>query len=130
MILATSAVVAVLQGEPEAERFAGLIESTDHLHISTATVLDASLVLGAARQQVLDAFLGEARAVAVPVDQAQLAIARQAHLRYGRGSGSPARLNYGDCFYYALAKAWDRPLLFKGDDFGRTDVTVAASYQA
>ena len=125
MILDTSAVVAILQGEPEAQRFAGLIESADHVHISTATVLEASLVLGAVRQQVLDAFLGESRAVAVPVDETQLAAARQAHLRYGRGSGSPARLNYGDCFSYALAKTWDRPLLFKGDDFGHTDVAIA-----
>ena len=127
MILDTSAVVAILRGEPEAERFAGLIETADRMHISTATVLEASLVLGAPRQQVLDAFLGEARAVAVPVDETQLAVARRAHLRYGRVSGSSARLNYGDCFSYALAKAWDRPLLFKGDDFVHTDVTVAAS---
>lgn len=127
MILDTSAIVAILEGEPEAAKFAGLIESADRVHISTATVLEASLVLGAARQQVLDDFLVEARVVAAVVDEKQLAVARQAHLRFGRGSGSPARLNYGDCFSYALAKAWDRPLLFKGDDFGHTDVAVAAS---
>ena len=67
------------------------------------------------------------RAIAVPVDETQLAVARWAHLRYGRGSGSAARLNYGDCFSYALARAWDRPLLFTGKDFGHTDVTVAAN---
>ncbi|MDN5764143.1 MAG: type II toxin-antitoxin system VapC family toxin [Microlunatus sp.] len=124
MILDTSAVVAILQGEPEAEALAGLIESVDRVHISTATVVEASLVLGGARQQVLDDFLASAGAVVVPFDETQVAIARRAHLRYGRGSGSPARLNYGDCFSYALAIASDRPLLFKGSDFTHTDVAV------
>lgn len=124
MILDTSAVVAILQGEPEAEALAALIESVDRVHISTATVVEASLVLGGARQQVLDDFLASAGAVVVPFDETQVAIARRAHLRYGRGSGSPARLNYGDCFSYALAMASDRPLLFKGRDFTHTDVAV------
>lgn len=125
MILDTSAVVAVLQLEPEAEQFAGLIESVPDVRISAATVLEASLVLGRSRQRLLDQFLEEAGAVVVPVDERQLAIAREAHLRFGRGSGATARLNYGDCFSYACAIALDEPLLFKGDDFGQTDVLDA-----
>ena len=126
MILDTSAIVAILEDEPEAARFATLIESALHVRISVATVLEASIVLGAARQQILDEFLATVSAVVEPVDTAQLAAARRAHLRYGRRSGSPARLNYGDCFSYALAMTMDLPLLFKGNDFVHTDVIPAA----
>lgn len=125
MILDTSAIMAILQDAPEAEILASLIESVDQLYISAATVVEASLVLGRARQQLLDEFLTVAGAMVAPVDEAQAGLARQAHLRYGRGSGSPARLNYGDCFSYALAAATGRPLLFKGDDFAHTDLVSA-----
>ncbi|MBA2695701.1 MAG: type II toxin-antitoxin system VapC family toxin [Ornithinimicrobium sp.] len=125
MILDTSAVVAILQAEPEADRFAQLLESADRVHISVATVLEASLVVGPPRQRLLDDFLTIAGAVTVPVDDDQLALARTAHLRFGRGSGSSARLNFGDCFAYALAQVTGEELLFKGDDFGHTDVRSA-----
>lgn len=121
----TSAVVAILQGEPEAPEFAELIESANRLLISVATVLECSLVLGPARQRLLDDFLAIAGADQVAVDADQLGIARAAHLRFGRESGSPARLNFGDCFPYALAVARSEPLLFKGQDFGHTDVRPA-----
>jgi ribonuclease VapC len=62
-----------------------------------------------------------------PVTIEQGRIAAEAHRRYGRGSGHPARLNFGDCFSYALAKATGEPLLFKGDDFGHTDVATAVA---
>ena len=97
MIVDTSAVVAILQAEPEAERFAELIESARGVHLSVATVLEASLVVGASRQRLLDDFLTIAAAVRVSVDDQQLAQTRSAHLRFGRSSGSPARLNVGDC---------------------------------
>lgn len=125
MIIDTSAVVAILQGEPEAEELAVLIEQADEVLVSTATVLEASLVLGPGRRDVLDAFLLEAHATLVPFDGPQLELARTAHSRYGRGSGSSARLNFGDCFAYALAVAFEQPLLFTGDDFSRTDVAQA-----
>ncbi|HLR96051.1 MAG TPA: type II toxin-antitoxin system VapC family toxin [Jiangellaceae bacterium] len=126
MILDTSAIVAILQGEPEAEEFAALIEGADRLLISAATALEASIVLGRARQEVLDEFRTTAGAQVEPVDAVQLSIARDGYQRYGRGSGSAARLNFGDCFSYALAIATDLPLLFKGSDFVHTDVRVAA----
>ena len=126
MILDTSAIVAILMGEPEAPRFAALIEDVDAPLVSAATVLEASLVLGASRDTLLDEFLAIADAQVVPVDAAQLAAARTAHRRFGRGSGSPARLNYGDCFSYALASVTGRPLLFKGEDFSHTDLQAAA----
>lgn len=126
MILDTSAIIAILQGEPEAAQFAELIESAPRVHISAATALEASIVLGRSRQHLLDAFLTTAGAVVEAVDAEQLAIARGAHSRFGRGSGSPARLNYGDCFSYALAKALDAPLLFTGEDFVHTDVRLVA----
>jgi len=63
--------------------------------------------------------------LSLPVTEAQARIAREAYRDFGRGSGHPARLNFGDCFAYALAKAMNEPLLFKGDDFTRTDITSA-----
>lgn len=126
MILDTSAIVAILQDEPEAAVFAALIESAGRVHISAATVLEASIVLGGQRQRLLDDFLATARAAVEPVDEEQLRIARRAYLQYGRRSGSPARLNYGDCFSYALATVFGAPLLSKGADFIHTDVTSAS----
>lgn len=127
MILDTSAVVAVLQLEPEAERFANLMASAAGIEISAATVLEASIVLGPTRQNALDKLLGLVGASVASVDEDQLAAARLAYLTYGRRSGSPARLDYGDCFSYALAKCRKRPLLFKGNDFGHTDIEPADS---
>jgi ribonuclease VapC len=123
MILDTSAIVAILYGEDEGIRFAELIESVDEVLVSAATVLEASIVLGPRRQHLLADFLSIACARIVPVNEDQLAIARRGHLRYGRGSGSKARLNFGDCFTYALAKATGQAVLFKGDDFTHTDLT-------
>jgi ribonuclease VapC len=73
----------------------------------------------------LDAFLEAAGTTIVPFDEDQARVARAAYARYGKGSGSPARLNFGDCFSYALAKTTGLPLLFKGDYFTHTDVTPA-----
>ncbi len=126
MILDTSAIIAILNSEPEARLFAELIEMADEVSISIATVLEASLVVGPARQELLDEFLAVAQARAIPVDGDQLRVARAAHLQFGRGSGSPARLNFGDCFSYALSARTGQALLFKGKDFSHTDVKVAA----
>ena len=125
MILDSSAVVALLRDEPEAEAFRHLIERADEVAISAATLVEVSLVVGPDRQAVLDRFLVAAGARVEPVDAAQASIARQAAIRFGRRSGSPAKLNFGDCFSYALASATGRPLLCKGDDFVHTDLELA-----
>lgn len=125
MILDSSAVVAIIRDEPEAHGFSEAIAAAATVAVSTATVLELSIVLGPLRQQVLDDFLATMRVALVPVDGDQLTVARRAHIAYGRGSGSRARLNYGDCFSYALAKSTGEPLLFKGDDFVHTDVVPA-----
>lgn len=125
MILDSSAVVAILRGEPEAEAFRTLIESADTVAISAASVVELSLVVGPDRQEVLDRFLAVAGAVIEPVDGEQVAAARRAAMRFGRGSGSAAKLNFGDCFAYALAAVAGQPLLCKGDDFVHTDLELA-----
>lgn len=127
MILDSSAVVAIITDEPEARDFSEVIAASPSVSVSTASVLEMSIVLGPLRQTVLDDFLDAVRANVVPVDGHQLTLARRAHITFGRGSGSPARLNYGDCFSYALAKVTGEPLLFKGEDFVHTDVVAAFS---
>lgn len=129
IVVDTSAVIAVLLGEPEATALADVLASGEKVALSTGTALEMALVAqakwgssGAAR---LDKFLGELPLTYVPVDTDHLRLAREAHGRYGRGTGHPARLNFGDCFSYALARALDAPLLFKGDDFVHTDVRSA-----
>jgi ribonuclease VapC len=128
VILDTSALVAILFEEPEAEGFARLILEADVCRLSVANRLELSMVLErqarpeAARQA--DAFLRAAAIVEEPVTLQQGALARQAFYDFGRGRHS-ARLNFGDCFAYALAKAMDEALLFKGLDFIHTDVRIA-----
>lgn len=130
MIVDTSALMAIVNREPESEQFRALLHARD-FSLSAATLVETEIVVGG---RLLDEGLRELRsllrgaeAVIVPVDEAQARLASDAYRRYGRGSGHPARLNYGDCFSYALAIAHDEPLLFKGDDFGHTDVRIAAS---
>lgn len=130
MILDTSAVVAVLELEPEADEFIRFIGEADVCRISAANLLELFIVVGARRneglEKDLDLFLESARLSIEPFTPAQARIARVAYRTFGKGSGHPARLNFGDCFAYALAKDLDEPLLFKGDDFSRTDVRIAA----
>ncbi|WP_300267579.1 type II toxin-antitoxin system VapC family toxin [Microbacterium sp.] len=127
MIVDTSALVAVMLAEPEAQRFRRVLEQ-ESTAISAATVVESEIVVrsrkGAAGLNELRQALQTTEIVAV--DEHQALIASDAYERYGRGSGSPAKLNYGDCFSYALAIARDEPLLFKGDDFIHTDVRVGA----
>lgn len=128
MILDTSVLVAILFQEPEAEDFARLILAADICRLSVANQLELAIVLerqarpDAARQA--EAFLRAAAIVVEPVTLQQGALARQAYYDFGRGRHR-ARLNFGDCFAYALAKAMDEPLLFKGREFVQTDVRVA-----
>ena len=125
MVLDTSALMAMLLGEPSSERIIAAVEADTRRLVSAATVVEASLVVlgryGEAGDPLLDRLLRTLGAEVVAVDEEQVALARDAALRYGRG---PASLNFGDCFSYALAVARDEPLLFVGDDFSKTDVEV------
>ncbi len=127
MVLDTSAIMAMLLGEPSSEQLIAAVESDPRRLVSAATVVEASLVMlgryGEAGEPLLDRLFRSLGATVVPVDEEQVALARDAALRYGRGR-SPASLNFGDCFSYALAVASDEPLLFVGDDFSKTDVEV------
>ena len=125
MIIDTSAILAILFREPDAERFARAITAASSRRISAATLLEATIVLesrsGSAAAHELDAFLRRAQIELAPVTPEQAQTARQAWRRFGKGN-HPAGLNFGDCFAYALAKATREPLLFKGRDFELTDI--------
>ena len=129
MVLDTSALMAVLFDEPERRRFNELIAAAPVCRLSTATFVEASIVvetrLGETGGRELDLFVHRARIELTPVDADQAEIARAAHRRHGKGRG-PAGLNFGDCFSYALSMATGEPLLFKGDDFSKTDIESAA----
>ena len=126
MILDTSAIVAILQYEPEAVEFARAVEDNRPVRISAATWLEAAVVVDGNRSPALsrrfNEFLREAGVEIESVTARQGELAREAYRTYGRGSGHPAHLNYGDCFAYALAMEKDEALLFKGKDFASTDV--------
>ena len=128
MILDTSALVAVLYGEPEARDFVERIHAADVCRISVANHVELSMVvesqLGPNGMRQADAFLRRAGVVAEPVTVEQGDLARQAFLDFGKGRHK-AGLNFGDCFAYALARATGEALLFKGDDFALTDIRRA-----
>ena len=129
MILDTSAVIAILKQEPEAEDFARAIAAAETVAISAVSFVEAAVVVDSARDPVasrrLDEFLRAARAGIEPVTAEQAEIARQAYRDFGKGSGHAAKLNFGDCFAYALARTRGEVLLFKGRDFRETDVQMA-----
>jgi ribonuclease VapC len=125
VIVDSSALVAIMRGEVEAATFARLLQETSMVQVSAATLFETSTVIGPDWQETLDLMIEAAGAEVVAFDAAQSRSARWAYLTYGKGSGSPARLNLGDCFSYALAKTTGQPLLFKGGDFTHTDVTPA-----
>ena len=126
MIVDSSALLAILRNEPEAEQCARAIESATSRRISAANFLEAAIVIDGSRDPVasrrLDELLRLAEFEIEPVTEEQARIARDAYRDFGKGSGHPAQLNFGDCFAYALAKSVGEPLLFKGKDFARTDV--------
>lgn len=126
MIVDTSVLVAVLTAEPDSVRLADELTLAVRPAVSAATYLETSIVIDARRDPVISRRLDELLELAdmevVPVTREQAAIARAAYRDFGKGSGHAAKLNFGDCFAYALAKERSEPLLFKGDDFGHTDV--------
>jgi ribonuclease VapC len=130
MIVDTSVVIAVLKEECDGARFLrALTMSTQPKRISAANYLEAAIVVDANRNPLLsrrlDDLIVQTEIEIEAVTPQQADIARAAYRDFGRGSGHPAQLNFGDCFAYALAKSMREPLLFKGDDFAHTDVASA-----
>ncbi|GAB3498275.1 type II toxin-antitoxin system VapC family toxin [Flexivirga lutea] len=126
MIVDTSALIAILKEEPEADQLMRVLASRPS-RISASTLLETMIVGTPARRLDVRGLLEMTATNVVPFDRNLTELAATAHRQFGRGSGSPAKLNFGDCFSYALAKAYDEPLLFKGDDFSHTDVRSALS---
>ena len=129
MVIDTSALLAILLGEPEATRLVQAIVSAENRSVGAPTIVETAAVLlarkGPSGAIALDALLQrlDIEIVAMSVDAAT--VARGAYQRFGKGVGSPGVMNYGDCLAYGVAMSASEPLLFKGDDFSRTDAAVA-----
>lgn len=127
MIVDSSAVLAILFNEPDAAIYATAIASAATCRISAANYVETAVVVesqSTAGGRQFDTFMRRAGIAIEPVTEEQALLARQAYADFGKGR-HPAGLNFGDCFAYALAKAMREPLLFKGNDFSRTDVEAA-----
>jgi ribonuclease VapC len=129
VIIDTSALIAILRAEPDAGEMARAIERAQIRRISAANWLETAVVIDASRDPVasrrFDELVQTAELHVEPVTRDQARIARDAYRDFGRGSGHKADLNFGDCFAYALAKSTGEDLLFKGNDFGHTDIASA-----
>ena len=129
LVVDSSAWVAILRQEPEARALVEAITSADTVHVSAASYVEVGAVVDGARDPIasrrFDELLELFQVVVEPVTPGQARRARDAYRDFGRGSGHPARLNYGDVFSYALATELRAPLLFKGTDFTHTDVIDA-----
>ena len=130
-VVDTSAVVAIFSMEAEGSAMLDFV-SANRILMSAGTYLEASIVLARLKlsdphetDAWLDDFIGKSGVDIVAVTAEHARLARAAYQQYGKGTGHPAQLNFGDCFAYALAKAMDVPLLYKGDDFARTDIASA-----
>ncbi len=128
MIVDSSAVLALLYREPDAERYETAIATAPNCRMSAANVLEMSIVVegrgGEAAGHELDVFLDKAEIALTPVKAEHVEAARLAWRRFGKGNHQAA-LDFGDCFAYALAKTTGEPLLFKGEDFSQTDIEPA-----
>jgi ribonuclease VapC len=129
VIVDTSALLAILRDEPDAAAFARTIQQASMRRISAANFLEAAIVIDLSRDPVasrrFDELLELAEILVEPVTETHARLGRAAYRDFGKGSGHPAQLNFGDCFAYALARASGEPLLFKGRDFVHTDLTPA-----
>jgi len=127
VVIDTSALLAILLGEPERGKFLQLLSESETRLLSAANALETAMVVesrrGEAAGRELDLFLHRTKIEIVAVDEEQFSIARFAWRKFGRGR-HPAALNFGDCFAYALTKTSSEPLLAKGDDFRRTDLQI------
>ena len=128
MIVDTSAIIAILRDEPEAEACARALENSVVRRLSAANFVEAAVIIDANRDPIasrrFDELVLEAQIIIEPVTEAQARIAREAYRDFGKGSGHQAKLNFGDCLAYALAKVTGESLLFKGNDFAKTDIKV------
>ena len=129
MIVDSSAIIAILKNEPEAGRFSGVLGADDAPKISAVNYVEAGVVADAAKDprisRQFDDLIRLLGVAVIPVTLEQARAAREAYRDFGRGSGHAAKLNFADCFAYALAKEAGEPLLFKGLDFAETDVEPA-----
>ena len=129
MIVDSSALLAILRAEPEASDCAKAIESATSRRVSAANFLETAIVIDGSRDPIasrrFDDLLRVGEFSIEPVTEEQARIAREAYRDFGKGSRHPAQLNFGDCFAYGLAKVTGEPLLFKGNDFSRTDIAPA-----
>lgn len=129
VVLDSSAVIALIADEPEAPRLAAALDRLTDRAIGAPTLVETGIVLraryGGRGELALDAFLQRFDVRVVPVATREATFAREAHRRFGRGVGSPAVLNYGDCLAYAVSASLGWPLLCVGNDFARTDVMLA-----
>lgn len=127
----TSAIVAIIQKEPECDAFLELIRNADNVYFSAVSLLEAGMVLrsrrGSGAEAELAGIIDGMGIDAAPFDARLAKLALEAFERYGKGNHSRARLNLGDCAAYALAKSINAPLLFKGTDFANTDIASATA---
>lgn len=130
IVVDSSALMAIVIGEPERRHFLDLLDKAGGILISSATVIETRMVAhgrgGQAFLDKLDTVIRNYEFEIVPPGAGEIAAAHAAFITYGKGSGHPAQLNFGDLFSYALAKVRGLPLLFKGGDFAHTDVLRAA----
>ena len=129
IVVDASALLAILEGEPDAAKYATALAEADVALISAATLIEAGIVMvnrhGPKAARKLHALIQEAGIEVESVSPRHVQIAIDAFAIYGKGRQNKAGLNYGDCFVYALAKATGLPLLFKGNDFTHTDLSSA-----
>ncbi len=129
MVLDTSALLAILLAEPEANAMVRAVAAAERRLVGAPTWVEASAVMtarkGSSGEVALDALMDRLEVEVVPLSVAAGRLARLAYSRFGKGVGDPAVLNFGDCLSYGVAVAEREPLLFKGDDFVQTDVNVA-----
>ena len=127
MVAETSALMAIALQEPEEDEFSRIMHDDGHVLVSAATLVELYIVALGRGEDVYEraqSLLHDLPITVVPFDEEQAELANNANRRYGKGRQHPAQLNFGDTFAYALAMARGLPLLFKGNDFARTDVAV------
>ena len=128
MIVDSSALVAMIRGESDAERFSEVMRSTQVRRLSAASYVELAIVVDGLKDPIASGSLDDVLRVyhiqIEPLTAQQAHLARIAYQKFGKGSGHPAHLNFGDCFAYALARDLGEPLLFKGRDFALTDIEI------
>jgi ribonuclease VapC len=129
IVLDSSPLVAVMLREVDADHYKDAVRQADRLYITAPNKLEVMMVVGGKMGQngiaLVQELIGNLQIETVPFTEVLADRAADAFLRYGKGQNHPAKLNFGDCIAYALAKSLDAPLLYKGDDFAKTDIRSA-----